>query len=167
MYRDRRNKKFIHTKNSQEKNKMEKKVTTIGGGIFFLRPSGSSESSFAVFNKEMAMQDSLKATWSNEALMAGGIRTSILFFRISSHLANVYLNTGNIVVDAHCFCTNGHEQINDPKPLNHIQNLRFRLCFISFLKPSPMSQICAARQKTLVLRGSRNHRQNWSAISRP
>ena len=28
------------------------------------------------------------------------------------------------------------------------------------VKPSPMSQICAACQRTLGLRGSRNHRQN-------
>ena len=35
------------------------------------------------------------------------------------------------------------------------------------VKPSPMSQICAACQRTLGLRGSRNHRQNWPAISRP
>ena len=28
------------------------------------------------------------------------------------------------------------------------------------VKPSPMSQICAASQRTLGLRGSRNHRQN-------
>ena len=28
------------------------------------------------------------------------------------------------------------------------------------VKPSPMSQICAACQRTVGLRGSRNHRQN-------
>ena len=35
------------------------------------------------------------------------------------------------------------------------------------VKPSSMSQICAACQRTLGLRGSRNHRQNSPAISRP
>ena len=35
------------------------------------------------------------------------------------------------------------------------------------VKPSPMSQISAACQRTLGLRGSRNHRQNRPAISRP
>ena len=35
------------------------------------------------------------------------------------------------------------------------------------VKPSPMSQICAACQRTLGLRGSRNHRQNLTGHFSP